>query len=162
MNRNVWIRRLTMESVRPLWSDCFISIQQYSSLCGLQQCTLGMQKAFCFSGALNNYIAYIGFICIFCCLPVEALNLGSLYWISALLLAHVCSVFCHRIVQKKKEKKKTWRESSIHFVITNTVSAAVVCAPVQTSTRFSWKRFGKSDEWNNLFSFKKEVNCICI
>lgn len=101
---------------------------------------------FCLPDVSNN-ISFIGFICIFCYLPVQALNL---LWISALLLllVHFYSVSCHYIMHTA--------EGAVFIVSLQTPSLQISLLLLskntkKTSIHFSQKRFGKSDEWNKVF-----------
>lgn len=109
----------------------------------------------CVSGALNEYISYVGFICIFCYLPVQALNL---LWISALLLARVCSVSCYHLIRTGGEEVVFIFTIQKHCLFPDFISA-----PVPDIHSFQSKRdLASQMSETNFFSFKKEVKCICI
>lgn len=106
----------------------------------------------CHSGALNEYISYIGFIWIFCYLPVRALNLFSLSWISALPISpHLVWIVSPHQTHR--------RGNGIHLVITNTVFADIPSAPVPNIHSFQLKEIWQV-RWvkHNFFPLRRKSN----
>lgn len=116
----------------------------------------------CVAQVHSMNISYIGFICIFCYLPVQALNFGPVVNICPLISPRLlCIVLSHR----------TRRRGTVFIVsFTNIVFAEIASAPFQKNKQqpqnirsFQLKRdLASQMSETNIFSFKKEVKCICI
>lgn len=155
--------RQILVSLQPSWSDCFIIIQQQASLCG---CQLIMRAGnakliLCAAQVHSVNMSYIGFICIFCYLPVQALILGPVVNICPLISPRLlCIVLTHR----------THRRGTVFIVSLQASILQISLALLSRNNNykkpthsFQFRRdLASQMSETNIFSFKKEVKCICI